>query len=250
MTENTGGSKLYEKALAYIRGLGEASSFTPYIQRVGADKSTFYKVLAGKQTNAENFLAWLERLGVGLSFPEEGAEASRPVVFGRAAQVSAHHGAPPPAEEDYIAVPLAAGPVAAGRGMIPAEEVRSWVLVWKNHDSVRFRRNLIAVEIARGMTSMVPTLHPQDICLVDRDDFHTKFDPPGNIFLVREPDDSVAVKRVVLKVRGGETHVTFYSDNVTEHPPQVYSLAADYGGDIAKAIIGRVVWAWSDMSRK
>lgn len=250
MADSPEHSKLYQRALDWIKGLGEQSSFTAHIQRAGADKSTFYKVLSGKQTNAENFLGWLERLGVTLAFPEEDRDTSRGVVFGRAALVSAVEGAAPPAEEDYIAVPLAAGPVAAGRGMVPADEVRSWVLVWKHHDSVRFRRNLIAVEIGRGMTSMVPTLHPQDICLVDRDDFHAKFDPPGNIFLVREPDDSVAVKRVVLKARSGETHVTFYSDNVTEHPPQVYSLRADYGGDISKAIIGRVVWAWSDMSRK
>ena len=155
-----------------------------------------------------------------------------------------------PIPEDYIAVPLAEGAVAAGRGLVPQDAIRSWVLVWKNHDSVRFRTNLIGVEIGKGQTSMVPTLHPLDILLVDRDDFRDRFTPPGNIFLVREPDNSVTVKRVTVKPRNGDMMLTFYSDNAVEHPPMSWSLEEDYDGDIAKAIVGRVVWAWSDMSRK
>lgn len=154
-----------------------------------------------------------------------------------------------PIPEDYIAVPLAAGEVAAGRGLIPQDEIKSWVLVWKNQTAVQFRTNLIAVEIGEGQHSMEPTLHPKDILLVDRDDFRDRFAPPGNIFLVREPDDSVAVKRVSLKPRNGDVMLTFYSDNV-EYPPLLYSLSEDYDGDISRAVVGRVVWAWSDMSRK
>lgn len=154
-----------------------------------------------------------------------------------------------PIPEDYIAVPLADGPVAAGRGFVPEDVIKSWVLVWKNHDSVRFRTNLIAVEIGKGQNSMVPTLHPQDILLVDRDDFKDRFNPPGNIFLVREPDDSVTVKRVSIKQKNGDMLLTYYSDNV-EHAPMLYSLTEEFDGDISRAVIGRVVWAWSDMSRK
>lgn len=190
----------------------------------------------------------LETLGAKVTFPEDEKDVAKDVCFVAPQRLNVEDmGNPIP--EDYIAVPLAEGSVAAGRGMVPDDFIKSWVLVWKNHDSVRFRTNLIAVEIGKGQDSMVPTLHPQDILLVDRDDFKDRFAPPGNIFLVREPDDSVTVKRVSIKQKNGDMMLTFYSDNV-EHAPTLYSLTEEYGGDIDRAVIGRVVWAWSDMSRK
>lgn len=178
-----------------------------------------------------------------------GVTPARDVCFVEPKKLSVADMACTPVPEDYIAVPLAAGEVAAGRGLVTEDYIKSWVLVWKHHNSVRFRSNLIAVEIGKGQDSMVPTLHPQDVLLVDRDDFKDHFAPPGNIFLIREPDNSVAVKRVALKQRNGDMFVTFYSDNV-EHSPMLYSLKEDYENDISRAVIGRVVWAWSDMSRK
>jgi hypothetical protein len=55
----------------------------------------------------------------------------------------------------------------------------------------------------------------------------------------------VAVSRV-----DSDTEFVFYSDNSREYPPQTYRLKRDYGGDPTRAIVGRVVWAWSDMTRK
>ena len=99
---------------------------------------------------------------------------------------------------------------------------------------------------------MVPTLHPQDIVLVDKDDFRPT--PEGSIFLIREPgpDAEVAVKRVYTQVRDGDTLLNFVSDNPDKksYPLAVYSLERDYQGDLKQAIVGRVVWSWSDMTRK
>ena len=197
----------------------------------------------------KNLAPILEALGAQIVFPEANSPQSREVCFVSPKRLNVID-AETPIPEDYIAVPLASGEVAAGRGMIAEDQIKSWVLVWKNHDSVRFRTNLMAVEIGKGQSSMVPTLHPQDILLVDRDDFNSRFTPPGNIFLVREPDDSVTVKRVTIKQRNGDMMLTFYSDNAVEHPPMSYSLGEDYQGDVSRAVVGRVVWAWSDMSRK
>ncbi|MCB8573639.1 phage repressor protein, partial [Bilophila wadsworthia] len=44
--------------------------------------------------------------------------------------------------------------------------------------------------------------------------------------------------------------ITYYSDNAAENPPEVYSLMEDFDGDWNKSIVGRVVWAWSDVSCK
>ncbi|TVM28656.1 S24 family peptidase, partial [Oceanidesulfovibrio marinus] len=45
-------------------------------------------------------------------------------------------------------------------------------------------------------------------------------------------------------------NIVFYPDNAVEYPPPTFDFEDEYGGDITKALIGRVVWAWSDMTRK
>ena len=99
---------------------------------------------------------------------------------------------------------------------------------------------------------MVPTLHPKDIVMVDKDDIRPQ--PDGSIFLIREPghDADVAVKRVYTQNRDGDTVLNFVSDNPDKrsYPPMVYSLERDYGGDLGRAIVGKVVWSWSDMTKK
>lgn len=191
----------------------------------------------------------LDALGARLVFPDEDASTGRGVQFVNAKVVNADADAPPIVPDDYLAVPLVSE-AGAGPGVVPAPEHESWFLVYRNEPSIRLRANLIAVRIANGSTSMEPTLHPGDIVLVDRNDKGVT--TPGNIWLVMEPDGSAKVKRVKLDhVKAmRHTRLTFYSDNVAENPPEVYTLETDYEGDIGRAIVGRVVWAWSDLTRK
>lgn len=187
----------------------------------------------------------------GRPYGELGGEpSSRDVCWVEPKIISAENGAPPPLAEKYLAVPLAEGPVAAGPGMVPEDKIKSWVLVFRDHPSVKFRTNLVAVEIGRGQESMVPTLHPQDIVLVDKDD--RRPEPDGQIFLVRDPDDSVTVKRVYVQRKNGDTMLQFVSDNPDKrsYSPMLYNLGTDYQDDITRAIVGKCVWAWSDLTRK
>jgi hypothetical protein len=216
-----------------------------------AQKTSFYKNLNFKSSpSSKTLMTWLDQLGARIVFPDEKHDTTCEVRFVAPRMVQVNGDPNPPVPDDYIAVPMARGAVAAGAGLVPSDEIHDWVLVARNQDAIRFRTNLIAVRIDRGMDSMAPTLHPGDIVLVDKDDFKDKFDAPGNIFLVREPDHSVAVKRVVIKGKNGDTTLTFYSDNVTLYPPQNYSLNEDYAGDISRAIVGRCVWSWADMRKK
>jgi len=212
--------------------------------------TTLKRLLSGERSK------WAQMLGrvadaAGVSPSAASTNQTREVCYVAPKRLSVED-VDSPIPEDYIAVPLAVGEVAAGSGMVPQDFIKSWVLVWKNHESVRLRSNLVAVEVGKGQTSMTPTLHPQDILLVDRDDYRDRFKPPGNIFLVRDPDGDggVAVKRVTVKPNNGDLNITFYSDNAIEHPPTSFSLEEDFEGEISRAIVGRVVWAWSDMSRK
>jgi len=190
-----------------------------------------------------------EALGVKVVFPGESQELSREVCWVDAKIVPAGNGQPLPPAESYFAVPLV-GEAGAGPGIMATEEIKSWVLVYRHQHAVRLKSNLLAVEIGKTSTSMVPLLRPGDIVLVDREDI--KPDRPGGIFLVREPgqEGGAMVKRVAVKENNGDLLVTFYSENAAENPADTFNLRADYDGDISKAIVGRCVWAWSDITGK
>ena len=223
-------------------------------EKSGVGQPNISKFLSGKAIPRFDTVARiLETLGARLLFPDEERDTTKSVVFvspkrsGGAQETSAA-----PQAENYMAIPLAQGSVAAGPGLVPEDAVRGWVLAMKDQSSIRYRTNLVALEVGKGQESMVPTLHPMDIVLVDRDDFRPE--PDGSIFLVREPgpEAEVAVKRVYTSRKEGQTLLTFVSDNPDKrsYPPSVHSLESDYQGDLRRAIVGRVVWAWSDMTRK
>ena len=151
--------------------------------------------------------------------------------------------------EDYLAAPVV-GEVGAGPGYLPQDEVQSWFLVYKHVPAIMGRRNLIAVEIGKTSTSMLPLLSPGDIVLVDRDDIDVSH--AGHIMLVRDPEGAGMVKRVSVQPTPGsrDFSIQFYSDNAATNPPLLYSLREDYGGEISNAIVGRVIWAWSDVRGK
>lgn len=202
---------------------------------------------ASDMKNIEKFFAFLDKLGVNLDF-EPNPEPDRDVCFVNAKIAPIGEGIEPPQSEDYIAAPMV-GEVGAGLGYIPQDEVKSWFLAYRHHPAVRFRRNLIAVEIGAHSTSMQPTLNPGDIVLVDRDDRDVL--RPGHMMLVTDPDGSGMVKRVSIEDKqDGDYRITFYSDNGAKHPPMVYSLLKDYAGDWDKVIAGRVIWAWTDVREK
>lgn len=192
----------------------------------------------------------LDALGAKVVFPDQAKDTTREICWVEAKRVGAENGAKPPSAENYFAVPLAKGAIAAGPGLVPEDEVKGWLLVYRYQKAIQYRTNLVALEIGQGQESMAPTLHPEDIVLVDRD--VRQPEPEGSIFLVRDKDDDVAIKRVTVERRKGETWLAYSSDNPDKrtYPPRFFSLEEDFGGDISRAIVGRVVWAWKDMTRK
>lgn len=216
---------------------------------LGVDPSQLNRFLKKERgLNADSLGHILDRIGATLTFGDEPADAARELNFNLPGKTQAEDDAPDPKADDYLAVPLAASPVAAGPGLIPEDKIDGWVLVWRHQEAIRFRTNLVAVEIGRNEVSMTPTLHPGDIVLVDRNDRDPS--PAGKIMLVCEPDGGAMVKRVNTKRLDDDLELIFYSDNSREFPPTTYRLERDYEGDINRAIGGNVVWAWSDMTRK
>lgn len=220
-------------------------------EKAGVNQPNLSQFMVGKRKSLNFETAYKILQTLGISFSGSSSEITREVCLVDTRIVPAGDGLPPPNVEDYIAAPLV-GEVGAGAGMIDQEEVLSWVLVHSDSLAVRNRTNLIAVEVGKNQRSMVPTLHPQDIVLVNRDDYGDTmgYKPPGNIFLVREPgqEGGAMVKRVSITKLKDFSTITFYSDN-PEYEPETFPMS-EYEDNLKNAIIGRVVWAWTDLSRK
>lgn len=221
-------------------------------RETGIQQASISRLLKASQTINGDALVklvhWLDG-EIVLTKPKTAVvEASRDVCFVNAKVVPAGEYAAPPRAEDYIAAPLV-GEVGAGPGYLPDDEIKSWFLAYKHLPAIRYRRNLIAVEIGHNSTSMQPTLNPGDIVLVDRDDRDVQ--RPGHMMLVLDPDDgSGMIKRVSVTERQEDFQITYYSDNGAKWPPMIYSLKNDFYDDWDKAIVGRVIWAWADVREK
>ena len=234
------------------RILATGMSQAQFARETGVQQGSLSRFLKGEQNSlsGETVAKIVNFFGAKLVFPgEDTTEPDRDVCWVNAKIMPAGEYVAPPVAEDYIAAPLV-GEVGAGPGYLPQESVESWFLVYKNVPAIMGRRNLIAVEIGARSTSMQPLLNPGDIVLVDRDDIDVS--RPGHIMLVRDPDGAGMVKRVSVQPSADrrDFSLQFYSDNAAENPPLLYSLRADYGGDISNAIVGRVIWAWSDVRWK
>lgn len=226
----------------------QAGSIRKLAEALDMNANTISRWLSGDRSPSVIEAAKImERIGAKLVMPS--AEPARDVCFVDAKVAPVVEGAQAPEEEDYLAVPLVEE-VGAGPGLIPQGKLLSWFLVWKHQKTIRHKRDLIAVQLGRQSTSMLPTLKPEDIVLVDRQDKDVEH--PGRIMLVMDPDGAGVIKRVSIQhdPKKRDSQLTLYSDNAANHPPKVYSLREDYGGDIEKAIVGRVVWAWSDVTER
>ncbi|MDR3320589.1 MAG: hypothetical protein LBS77_06750 [Desulfovibrio sp.] len=71
-----------------------------------------------------------------------------------------------------------------------------------------------------------------------------------DIIHVRElgHDGGGMVKLVSLGGKGDEQIIIFYSDN-KKYAPEMYKIS-EYNNNIRNAIVGKIVWAWADLSQK
>lgn len=241
-------ASFYQKVVAILHeGVRQYGSASALARASGVSAANLSRWLNERQVpRLADISPVLDLLGVEPAAPQR--DSGRDVCFVDAKNVPASGHVSPPEAEDYIAAPLV-GEVGAGPGYLPQEEVKSWFLVYRNLPAVRYRRNLIAVEIGKTSTSMKPLLNPQDIVLVDRDDRDVS--SPGHIMLVLDPDGQGMIKRVsVEELEDGDFSVVYYSDNATQNPPICYSLRRHFLNDWDRAVVGRVIWAWSDVREK
>ena len=137
--------------------------------------------------------------------------------------------------DDYLAVPLVEGRVAAGAGAVAWDRIMS--LVWVYRPEVGRRRNLVAVKVWGD--SMHPTVPHDAIIIIDRDQRW----PQGNrhaIWAVRTgPEGDLAIKRL----QRADGILLLMSDN-PDHAPMVA-----WTKDLEKLVVGRVIWMWRSLEK-
>lgn len=233
-----------------------AKNFKRLLQRAGVTVSEFAELYAQKfnvdggivfqhssghrgigRLSRERYIALFRQLGIQVTHADffsenlaENEKESHPIP----------QAPDQPDETLYYPAPLVSGRIAAGPGRIVDEDVESWVWIYGPELKGRRKHELVAVRIGRDERSMVPTLYPGDIVLIDRDDPRTPSEfRPGRIYAVRTSATApeCAIKR--LYVQGG---IIILSSDNRKYPPE-----PAWTSDIRKLIIGRVVWGWRNL---
>lgn len=139
---------------------------------------------------------------------------------------------------DFIPVPLIANMDLIDGESIPFTNIAHFGLVHKSAAFVQGRTHLIAITITNDV--MAPLLSHDDYVIIDMDE---KEIVQGSLYLVRNPERTkVGVRRVLID---GDS-ISFY-DKAHCVDPRTFSLSRDYENDLAKAIIGRVIWGRIDL---
>lgn len=231
--------------------LSKSVTQTALSKETGVDQATisrFYK--HGHGLSAENFIRLAK--WAGWEIVQANDDPTREVVFVNPRLHEDYKSLPHPIPDDYRAIPLTNMEVAAGPGLNTQEEpeLKSWVLIYTQELALRSVR-LVAARVGKNQKSMLPSIQPGDIVVIDLDDKDIK--RPG-IFLIRDPDEGAALKRVKYFVKRGQPSITFYSDNAADgYEPMTYTLDEfdhDQTKAIDKAIVGRCIWQWGDLEHR
>ena len=148
-----------------------------FVEKVGMGLSSLSRMEAGKVPPSAEVIYYLacqhpqvdiRELFCGIPTPSridayEVASQVKPVI--RAVGAPIDDLPPENVADDYVAVPMLDGKVAAGPGGVIWEQVKS--LVWLYKPQLKGRAKLVAVRV--GGDSMVPTVPEGSIVIVDRD---------------------------------------------------------------------------------
>ena len=142
--------------------------------------------------------------------------------------------------ENYYAVPLVEGPIAAGyAGLIPGDYVSDLVWVYKPELGARQHHNLRAVRLGKDADSMEPTIYRRSIVIIDPTE--TQYLPEGHIMPYGWIEKGVAPSSEFSRL----TSIGSWS-RITQN----YDPIAIEKTRIPNIIIGRVIWSWTSWVRE
>jgi transcriptional regulator with XRE-family HTH domain len=210
-----------------------------FAKTVGVSKNTYARYEREETFPDNPFLAKMcSKLGVNANWLllGEGPVYAQDLVAGRCLDA-----------DQYSLIPLLESKVTAGpEGEIVYDEVsdylpfkRWWVekLVGKGDEHAKA---LILTKV-RG-DSMVPTINPGEIALVDTHENERIKIIDGKLYLILQPDGTVALKRVVLSSEANQLKLVCMSDNTTGFY-RTYYIMIEPSKRLTHYILGRLRWA-------
>lgn len=122
-----------------------------------------------------------------------------------------------------------------------------YIQVPANLEFLKYRQDLIAVEVTSNRGCMIPTFNSGDLLIIDINEC-IPHPPPGNIYLVQEPNSRHAyIKRVKSQRKRGKDFLIYYCDN-PEFGPDIFNVDNDYEGKLVNGLKGKVVASFCNMS--
>ena len=145
--------------------------------------------------------------------------------------------------EEYVFVPLLESYVTAGpdgglifepKDLYPFK--KDWI-IRKFGRSPEHWKALVLLQV-RG-DSMIPTIYPGEVALVDTWEAERLEPKSGKIYLVRLPDGTISIKRLVLKKEDGKMKLVCLSDNPNYEP---FEIEIDPERGLKYYVLGRIRW--------
>ena len=134
--------------------------------------------------------------------------------------------APPTAIEGFVALPLPRNPVAAGQPLVVAPDPdRDRTLAFRESIVRKFTKPM-CLRIGPREESMVPTIEPGDVIVIDRNPDRRLAPRAGHIYAVdfgQLGEEGGAVKRIDLS--GSTLVVTSDNPDKRAYPPQVFDVS-------------------------
>lgn len=236
---------LSEQILDVLRyGVREYGSAAALCRATGVSPVNMSRWLKGVLPKTSEIEPVFNLLKVSLSVPDVITPTTQ-VQFVSPHVVPAGNDAPPPEADKYLAIPVV-DEIHASHGPVSPIDIKSWFMVRKDSTTLKYKKDLIAVVKDGEYNIQEPTLRAGDICIVDRDDIQPD---KGAFMLVRTPPTRqglVGQKGMLCRVYDNGDELVFDSDCKGTRP-HLYSIEKEYGGDVRKALIGKVLFCWSDM---
>ena len=242
---------VYDASLEWLKNnlVKEYGSLNKAYREMGASKSTLYKALREEAVpRAREYLNWLNQQGVDLVYPEQKEFAKcQPEVNhfhdGVLTAVQAQH----MSNSSFKPIPVyrksdltqSFGKSEEWKNQVPID----WVLTTDSYQSLP--HDCIGVRVPSHDRSMVPTLNPGDVVLIDL--VNTWRGHHNDIHLVRCHDGDLVFRRVCIQPQKcsqtGEMVqlVCLQSDNVSEYVPILLNLKdPQFENKLDRAVLGRV----------
>ena len=149
----------------------------------------------------------------------------------------------------FTTAPLLSTPIARGRALVLEPNVdRDGSLSFRRDFVTRFTRPA-ALRVGKREASMIPTIEPGDVVLIDQNVSNRRRPRAGRIFAINEGpltgSDGGALQRVELS---GKTLI-LSSDNSdkSRYPTRTFEVKAATLSDV---LVGEVVWCGRSMTRR